>query len=561
MIQPIDYYAVAPPLILALAAGLVLLLDVFLPRRPYARPLLGIVTLAGVGGALAVVVSQAVRATGPLRTFCVPPGLPGAAAPGPGASFPVTVPEAGAAPPCSFVVDGFTLVFAGLALAAGIIVVLLSMSELSFGDIPAGEWHFLLLCTLTGAVALPASRDLVMLVIALELVSLPVFALTALRRYDGRGSEAAVKLFLVSVVSTAVMLFGVSLLYGLTGTVYLERLSRALHAVPGAAVGPVSGSGAGAAGPGAVTAGDAGGAYVSSLQIGYDLPPVLAVAAVLVLAGFAFKVAAVPFHAWAGDVYEGAPIPVAALLSVVSKAAGFAGLILVLIGGLRGLAPVWAPLVAVVAALTMTAGNLLALRQRRAVRLLAWSSVAQSGYILAPLAIRDERAMNASVAYLVFYAVMNLGAFAVVMLAARRGESGELDGYRGFAARSRIAGPLLAFFVICLAGLPPGLAGLFAKIVVFRELVGGGLGWLAAVMAVNTVIGLYYYIAWVVRIFTPAPVPAAPTAPAPADGNGGRTGQVTAGVAIALAAAVAVLFSVAPQTVLALLPEALVAAG
>ncbi|MFF0243557.1 NADH-quinone oxidoreductase subunit N [Streptosporangium sandarakinum] len=594
MIQPIDYYAVAPPLILALTAGLVLLLDVFLPRAPYARPLLGIVTLAGVTGALAVVISQAVRAAGPLRTFCVPPGLPGSAAPGPGAPFPVTAPETGAAPPCSFVVDGFTLVFAGLALAAGIIVVLLSMTELSFGDIPAGEWHFLLLCTLTGAVALPASRDLVMLVVALELASLPVFALTALRRYDGRGSEAAVKLFLVSVVSTAVMLFGISLLYGLTGTVYLERLARVPHAVPGAAAGAVSGSGVGTAGPAAVTAGGVDGAYASSLQIGHDLPPVLAVAAVLVLAGFAFKVAAVPFHAWAGDVYEGAPIPVAALLSVVSKAAGFAGLILVLVGGLRNLAPVWAPLVAVVAALTMTAGNLLALRRRRAVRLLAWSSVAQSGYILAPLAVRDERAMNASVAYLAFYAAMNLGAFAVVMLAARRGESGELDGYRGFAARSRIAGPALAFFLICLAGLPPGLAGLFAKIVVFRELVGGGPGWLAAVMAVNTVIGLYYYVAWVVRIFTPAPVPAATTTPAPAEAPamapvpvpapapgvagtapeavlvtpgaayaaaGDRTGQVAAGVAIALAAVVAVLFSVAPQTVFVLLPETLITTG
>ncbi|MEU8381248.1 proton-conducting transporter membrane subunit, partial [Streptosporangium sp. NPDC048865] len=340
MIQSIDYYAVAPPLILALTAGLVLLLDAFLPHRPYVRTALGAVTLSGVAGALAVVISQALRAGDPLRTFCVPEGLLGP----PGAVIgaitpPFTVPAAPASAtavvPCSFVVDDFTLVFAGLALAAGIVVVLLSAAELSSGDIPVGEWYFLLLCTLAGAVALPASRDLIMLVVALELVSLPVFALTALKRYDGRSSEAAVKLFLVSVVSTAVMLFGVSLLYGTTGSVYLDRIAHVLRDVP--AAGPVPSQG-----------GD-GTAYGSSLQLGYDLPVVVTVAVVLVLAGFAFKIAAVPFHAWAGDVYQGAPIPVAALLSVVSKAAGFAGLILILVVALGGQGAVWAPLVAILA--------------------------------------------------------------------------------------------------------------------------------------------------------------------------------------------------------------------
>ncbi|OUC81890.1 NADH-quinone oxidoreductase subunit N [Streptosporangium minutum] len=495
MIQSIDYYAVAPLLVLVLTAGAVLLLDAFLPRRPYARPLLGAVTLTGVLGAFGVVVAQAVRDGGPMRTFCVPAGLPGPTRAGIGALDIGTLgsgpggPGGAASALCSFVVDDFTLVFAGLALAAGAVVVLLSMAELSSGDVPVGEWYFLLLCTLVGAVALPASRDLVMLVVALELVSLPVFALTALRRYDGRSSEAAVKLFLVSVVSTAVMLFGVSLLYGMTGTVYLERLAQVLR-------GPVAESVA-VPGPDA---------YASTLQIAYDLPPVLIVAVVLVIAGFGFKVAAVPFHAWAGDVYQGAPIPVAALLSVISKAAGFAGLILILVAALRGQIAIWAPLVAIIAALTMTVGNLLALRQRHAVRLLAWSSVAQSGYILAPLGVRDDEAVSASIAYLVFYAAMNLGAFAVVMLVSRRGAQGGLDDYRGLAFRNPAAGLALAFFLICLAGLPPGLAGLFAKVVVFRELVDGGGTWLALVMAANTVVGLYYYVAWATRIFTPVPV-------------------------------------------------------
>ncbi|MEU8266239.1 NADH-quinone oxidoreductase subunit N [Sphaerisporangium sp. NPDC049002] len=495
MTQSIDYAAIAPPLILAVAAGLVLLLDAFLPRTPRTLPTLGLVTLAGVLAALAAVVAQAARGARP-RTFCVP------------------ADAAGGRPSCSFVVDDLTLVFGAVVLATAVVVVLLSWTQLAEGGIPAGEWYFLLLCTLTGAVTLPASRDLIMLVVALELVSLPVFALTALKRYDARGSEAALKLFLVSVISTAVMLFGVSLLYGLTGAVHLDRVAARLGGSPPAA-------------------------QLASLPAGVP-SGVLTVAVVLVLAGFAFKVAAVPFHFWAGDVYQGAPVPVAALLSVISKAAGFAGLIVVLTIALAGHAALWAPIVAVLAVLTMTVGNLLALRQRHAVRLLAWSSVAQSGYILAPLGVAGKSAASASIAYLAIYAAMNAGAFAVVMLVSRTRERDELDDYRGLAFRSPAAALALAFFLICLAGLPPGLAGLFAKVVVFREIVHGGLGWLAVVLAVNTVIGLYYYIAWTARLFAPAPLPV--------PGRGVPTRPVTIAVAVALLVSLA--FSVAPQLVL-----------
>jgi NADH-quinone oxidoreductase subunit N len=501
VIQSIDYFVIAPPLILALVAGLVLLLDAFLPATPRVRTGLGLVTLAGLLGALAFVVLQATQARGAMSTFCVPSVL---ASPG---------PEVVQGPAlCSFVVDRFTLVFAGLALAAALVIVLMSMTELAAGGIPVGEWYFLLLCTLVGAVTLPAARDLIMLVVALELVSLPVFALTGLRRYDGRSSEAAVKLFLVSVVSTAIMLFGVSLLYGIGGTVFLSRLGAVLSgqiAAPGA--------------PG-------------------GLPEVVTVGVILVIAGFAFKIAAVPFHSWAADVYQGAPIPVAALLSVISKAAGFAGLILIMVTALSGQAATWTPIVAIISALTMTVGNLLAMRQSSAVRLLAWSSVAQSGYILAPLAVaQGGRPVSAAVAYLVIYAAMNLGAFAVVMLVSRTAARNEIDDYRGLVFRSPVAGLVLAFCLICLAGLPPGLAGLFAKVIVFREVIGGGVGWLAVVMAVNTVIGLYYYVAWTARLFSPgAAIVVAPRA------------QPATWVAAVGAVAVAVVFSVAPQAVLSM---------
>jgi NADH-quinone oxidoreductase subunit N len=270
-----------------------------------------------------------------------------------------------------------------------------------------------------------------------------------------------------------------------------------------------------------------------------------------VLAGFAFKVAAVPFHFWAPDVYQGAPLPVAAFLSVVSKAAGFAGLAIVVALGFPAYGYVWGPVLAVVAAVTMTLGNLVALRQRSAIRLLAWSSIAQSGYMLAPLAVGDERlpeAVAATVAYAAIYSVMNIGAFAVVTGFRRRPGAPPagpapawdgLDDYRGLARRTPATAAAMAFFLICLAGLPPGVMGLFAKIVVFRATVAGGVTWLAVVMAVNTVIGLYYYLAWAARLFA-APAGEPPRMP--------RGGAVRA--AIAAAAAAAVVLSVAPQLVL-----------
>jgi NADH-quinone oxidoreductase subunit N len=444
VVQSIDYLAIAPPLVVALVGLGVLVLDAFLPD--HRKQVSGWIAGTGlvVAAALLLPLTDHTR-----RTFCVASGGPGARS-------------------CSFVVDDLTLAFQVLVLLGALVVVLLSLDTVRDARIPAGEYYFLLLMSVAGAVTLAASRDLLTLVVSLEVVSLPAFALVALPRYDGRASEAALKLFLFSVVSTAVMLFGLSLVYGATGAVYLDRIAAAL-AEPGA--------------------------RSSALLLGVSIS----------IAGFAFKVAAVPFHFWAPDTYVGAPVPVAAYLSVVSKAAGFVGLALLLTVGFAPYADVWAPMVAVLAALTMTVGNLVALRQRQAVRLLAWSSIAQSGYMLVPLGAAGKGDIHgvlpATVAYVLAYAVMNLGAFAVVTLVGRHHPANRLEDYRGLGRTQPLTAFALAFALACLAGLPPGLLGLFAKVVVFQAPVDQGTGWLAVVMAINVVVGLYYYLAWASSLY------------------------------------------------------------
>jgi NADH-quinone oxidoreductase subunit N len=498
VIQSIDYAALAPPLVVAVTAVVALLADAFGLRRRA----VGWVGGAGLAGGLAAVIVLAGGHRRPRGTFCLPRGLRG-----------------GGPPSCSYVADDFTLLFQGLLLAAALLVVLLSLGEITRSRLPAGEYHFLLLAAVTGALTLAAARDLITLVVALETLSLPVFALVALRRYDGAAGEAALKLFLFSVVSTAVTLFGVSLVYGVTGAMHLDRVAAALARTPA------------------------------------DLKPVAAVGVVFILTGFAVKIAAVPFHFWAPDVYQGAPLPVAAFLSVVSTAGGFAGLVILLVVGFPAYARTWGVVIAVVAAVTMTLGNVVAARQRPAVRLLAWSSIAQAGYMLAPLSVgatgvrRLPDAVAATVAYVAIYMVMTIGAFGVVTAVARRG-SALIDQYRGLARTDPALGMALAFFLACLAGLPPGVMGLFAKVVVIRATIAGGMTWLAIVMAVNTVIGLYYYLAWAARTFE---APAATPAAGGTSGTGGRDGrggtELAVGLAIGTALIGAVALSVLPQLV------------
>ncbi|ATL84636.1 NADH-quinone oxidoreductase subunit N [Streptomyces malaysiensis subsp. malaysiensis] len=508
LVQSVDWLAVAPPTIAALTGLAVLVADLFLSER--GKRLLGWGAIAGL--ALASL-SLLPLLDGDRSTFCLTTG----------------------AHACSYTADSFALVIQFLVLGGALFTALLSFSALDDLKLPAGEFWFLLLSSAAGAALLPAARDLATLVIALEVASLPAFALVGLRRGDRLSSEAALKFFLSSVTATAVMLLGVSFVYAATGSLHLSRIAGALTHVD----------------PRLDTLAQAG--------------------VVLTLVGFAFKTAAVPFHFWVPDTYVGAPVPVAAYLSVVGKAVGFSGLILVTVLAFPSYADVWGPAVAVLAALTMTAGNAAALRQRperafSAVRLLAWSSVAQAGYLLVPIAAAGyadsakdaSRAIGSTVAYALMYAAVNLGAFAVAALVARTSPANRLTDYRGLYAARPAAALALGFFLLCLAGLPPGVIGLFAKVTVFTAAVDAGLGWLAVVMALNVVMALYYYLQWTAVLFR-APehsaaaesVPGGTAEPVPAAGAVvARPRAVPLTAAIGLTAVIGIALSGAPQLVL-----------
>jgi NADH-quinone oxidoreductase subunit N len=488
LVQSVDWLAIAPPTLAAVVGLVVLVTDLFIGDAR--KAVLGWMSVAGLAASALLLLPLR---DGDRATFCL----------------------TGATDTCSYVADRFTLVIQLLVLGGALLVALLSVTALKDADreLPEGEYWFLLLSSAAGAALLPASRDLATLIVALEVASLPAFALVGIRRGDKKSSEAALKFFLSSVTATAVSLMGVSFVYATTGTLYLTRIADRIQHVDGQ--------------------------FHILAQTGV----------VLTLVGFAFKTAAVPFHFWVPDTYVGAPLPIAAYLSVIGKAVGFSGLILVTVVAFPSYADVWGPALAALAALTMTVGNVGALRQRStraysAVRLLAWSSVGQAGYLLVPIAAaaysKDaQQAIGSTVAYALMYAAVNLGAFAVAALVARRSPLNRISDYRGLYAESPLSALVLGFFLLCLAGLPPGIIGLFAKVTVFSAAVDAGLGWLAVVMAVNVVIALFYYLQWTALLFR-----------APEGEPGTHRAPVPLTAAIALTAVLGVVLSGAPQLIL-----------
>ena len=376
----------------------------------------------------------------------------------------------------SYVVDDFALVLKGLFVVAAYLVFLMSHHYIESDRYYQGEYYFLLLSSVLGSMVMASARDIIILFVALELTTGPLYLLAGWRKGDVKSNEASMKYFILGVLSTAILLYGLSFLYGLTGQVTFSGIAEA-------------------------TAGMAD-------------EPALILAVLFVIVGFGFKIAAVPFHFWAPDTYEGAPTPVTAYLSVNSKAAGFVAMLLVMYLALPAVSEIWAPALWVLAALSMTVGNLSALRQSNIVRLLAYSSVAQAGFMLVPFASAAvvgadlEEAFSATVIYLTIYAVMNLGAFAVVIAGARKTRSGELRAWSGLAQVDTRLGLLVAVFFFSLAGIPP-LAGWFAKFAMFRSvMIAGGAATvaLAVIAALNAVIAIYYYARVVKTVWIDDPI-------------------------------------------------------
>jgi len=470
----IDYLALAPELIIVATLLVVLGLDLVLPRP--LKYWTATVSVAGTAAALIPLGALAIQG------------------------------EAISMFDGSYVVDEFALVLKGLFLVAGYIVFLLSHHYIESERYYQGEYYFLLLASLLGSLVMASSRDLITLFIGLELVTGPLYLLTGWRKGDVKSNEASMKYFILGVLSTALLLYGMSLVFGLTGEVSFAGIAAA--------------------------------------TAGMAEEPALILAILFMMVGFGFKISAVPFHFWAPDTYEGAPTPITAYLSVNSKAAGFVAVLIVMYQALPGVSSVWAPALWLLAALSMTIGNLSALRQTNIVRLLAYSSIAQAGFMLVPFAAAAvagadlEEAFGATLIYLVIYAVMNLGAFGVVIAGARRTRSGEIADWAGLAKADPTLGVLTAVFFFSLAGIPP-LAGWFAKFEMFRSVMIADPATiaLAVIAAVNAVIALYYYARVVSSVWLSDPVreveAGAEASPAPSL-------RLALGVAVALTLAIGV---------------------
>jgi NADH-quinone oxidoreductase subunit N len=356
-------------------------------------------------------------------------------------------------------------------------------------------------------VMMSSARDLVGIFVALEFLSIPAYMLAAWRKRDPRSNEAGVKYFLLGVFASAVMLYGMSLLYGVANSTLLTDIAK----------------------------------------VATESDAIHVLAVIFVIVGFAFKVSAVPFHTWAPDTYQGAPAPVTAFLSVASKAAGFVALVVLLLTAFPRSADVWQPLVWVFAAASMTVGNVLALRQTNVVRMIAYSSISQGGFVLMPLAVAGgvagESALRAVVVYLIVYAATNLGVFGVIIALGRKDSSGDVASFGGLFAYAPALGVTMTIFLASLAGIPP-LGGWIAKFAAFQALLSDGGTWayvLAAIGAVNSVIAFGYY-GNVMREIWMRPARFGDTSAV-------RTPS-SIGVALAITSVVTVVLGVLPTTVL-----------
>ena len=365
-------------------------------------------------------------------------------------------------------VDQFRLFSNWIFLLAAVLGILISFAYVYRQRLQAGEFYALILFATSGMMFMAGARDLIVVFLGLEVMSIAVYALTAFNRRDRKSAEAGLKYFLLGAFSTGFLLYGIALVYGATGSTNV------------AVIGEIISSGEGS-------------------------QNLLSAAIALLTIGFAFKVSAIPFHMWTPDVYEGAPAPVTAWMSAAVKAAGFVAFRRVLMGGFDSMYPLWYPILWWLAAITMVGANLIALVQTNIKRMLAYSSIAHAGYLLVAIAAANETASAGMLFYLLVYTLMNMGAFAIVMSVSHHSEKRlYIDNYVGFGWAQPLLGILLTIFLLSLAGFP-GTGGFMGKIYLLLGAAESDLWALSVILVLTTVLSYWYYlrVAWVMWMKNP----------------------------------------------------------
>ena len=366
-------------------------------------------------------------------------------------------------------VDGFATFFRVLVLVVGILTILPSYRFLARQDAETSEYHALLIFSIAGQCMMAAANDLIIVFIGLEISSIASYVLAGYFRDDKRSNEAALKYFLLGSFATAFFLYGVALIYGSTGSVNLTSV-RAV----------ISGQNA-------------------------PSPVFLGVAAALMFVGLGFKVSAAPFQIWAPDVYQGAPTPVAAFLSAGPKAAAFAVFLRIFMTAFEPIGGMWEPLVWGSALLSMTIGNFAALMQTNIKRMLAYSSIAHAGYVLVALTARSQVGTAAAMFYLAAYALMNIGAFAVVSYLSGRGERYQnIEDFSGLAQKQPLTAAMFSIFLLSLIGVPL-TGGFFGKFYIFKAALESHLVWLTVLGLLNSAVAAYYYLRILVMMYMREP--------------------------------------------------------
>ena len=362
--------------------------------------------------------------------------------------------------------DNFATFFNFTFLFAGGLTILMSDDYLKREGYPIGEYYPLILFATAGAMWMASGTDLMTIFLGLEVLSVALYVLAGLFRNQLRSNEAGLKYFLLGAFSTGFLLYGIAMIYGVTGTTNVADIGLYLTSHPAVLGNPMT------------------------------------IAGMLLLStGFLFKIGAAPFHMWAPDVYQGAPTPVTAFMSAGPKAAAFAAFIRILILGLGGLHAEWGPLLWLLAVLTMTVGNVVAIAQTDIKRMLAYSSISHAGYALVGIVAANEIGLSGIFFYMLAYTFMNLGAFAVLVLAGKEGENNlTLEGFAGFGYKKPFLGVAMAICLFSLMGLPP-TAGFVGKFYIFSGAIKAGYIWLAVIGVLNSAVSLYYYLRVMVYMY------------------------------------------------------------